>query len=184
PVPLFAGGFDPPGMRPALQLAPPLPAGWSVGVDVQVRGPFGQGFRLSDRARSVALAAWETDLYRLLPLIGQSLDQGAAVAVYSDQPPTQLPPSVEVLPLAVLPEAVSWADFIAIDLPIERLDGWRTLFGLPTGGRCPCEGEVLVRTAMPCAGRGLCGVCSLRTRSGWKYVCRDGPVFDLNDLEG
>lgn len=181
--PLFPAGIDPPGVSAAMQIAPALPAGWGIGMSVQVRGPFGRGFHLPERARSVALAAVDTDLHRLMPLIGQSLAQGASVAVYTSEPPNHFPPSVEVLPLAVLPESLSWADYFALDFPLERVDEWRSLFGLSPEERCPCRGEVLVRTAMPCGGQALCGVCSLRTRRGWMYVCRDGPVFDLKDLE-
>ena len=182
-VPLFPAGIEPTGQTAALAVAPPLPAAWSVGMTVQVRGPYGQGFHLPGRARSLALVAVDAGVDRLKPLIGQGLNQGAAVAVYCDQPPNHLPTSVEVLPLAVLPEALSWADYFALDVPNERLEEWRSLFGLPPDARCPCQGEVLVRTAMPCAGRALCGVCSVRTRNGWKVACRDGPVFDLNELE-
>lgn len=183
PFPLFPAGIDLPGGSPVLHVAPALPAGWGIGLSVEVRGPYGRGFHLPERARSVALAAVGTDLHRLMPLIGQSLAQGAAVAVYTDGSPNDLPPSVEALPVAALPDALSWADYFALDLPLERVGEWRSLFGLSPEQPCPCRGEALVRTAMPCGGRALCGVCSLRTRQGWMYVCRDGPVFDLNDLE-
>jgi hypothetical protein len=28
-----------------------------------------------------------------------------------------------------------------------------------------------------------CGVCGVKGRRGWRLACKDGPVFDLNDLE-
>ena len=32
-------------------------------------------------------------------------------------------------------------------------------------------------------GQGECGVCAVRTRSGWSLACKDGPVYDLAELE-
>jgi len=37
---------------------------------------------------------------------------------------------------------------------------------------------------MPCGGLGDCGLCAVDLKRGWKLACKDGPVFDLNELEG
>jgi dihydroorotate dehydrogenase electron transfer subunit len=31
-------------------------------------------------------------------------------------------------------------------------------------------------------GLGVCYGCTIRTKSGLKQVCKDGPVFDLNEV--
>lgn len=160
-----------------------MPTTWSVGTQLRMRGPIGRGFHLPVSAHSLALAVVDVDLSRLLPLVDQGIRQGAGVTVFSDHFSQDLPASVEVLPLASLPEAVAWADYIALDLDVERLGDWRSLLGLSSGERSPVAGEILVRAPMPCGGRGPCGVCSLRTRLGWQLICRDGPVFPLVDLE-
>ncbi|MFC2024635.1 dihydroorotate dehydrogenase electron transfer subunit [Chloroflexota bacterium] len=41
--------------------------------------------------------------------------------------------------------------------------------------------QVSLEARMGC-GRGLCYACTIRTRQGLKQVCKDGPVFNLNDI--
>jgi dihydroorotate dehydrogenase electron transfer subunit len=43
--------------------------------------------------------------------------------------------------------------------------------------------QVSLEMRMGC-GLGVCYSCTLKTRSGLKQVCKDGPVFDLSDLAG
>jgi Leu/Phe-tRNA-protein transferase len=47
----------------------------------------------------------------------------------------------------------------------------------------PCPGQALIHTAMPCAGIAECGACAVRTRKSWRLACKDGPVFDISELE-
>ena len=86
-------------------------------------------------------------------------------------------------PLIDLPSAVSWADFLAIDSSLESLPELRSCLGLRPGELSPCPGQVLVFAAMPCGGFAECGVCAVHTRQGWKLACKDGPIFDLNELD-
>ena len=49
---------------------------------------------------------------------------------------------------------------------------------------CACldgPGEASLEERMGC-GAGFCYGCSIRTRSGVKRVCKDGPVFDKEDI--
>ena len=41
--------------------------------------------------------------------------------------------------------------------------------------------QVSLEVVMGC-GRGVCYGCTIRTRSGLKKVCEDGPVFDMDDI--
>jgi dihydroorotate dehydrogenase electron transfer subunit len=43
------------------------------------------------------------------------------------------------------------------------------------------QGQASLEEVMAC-GVGTCLGCSIKTRLGYKTVCHDGPVFDLNDL--
>jgi len=45
----------------------------------------------------------------------------------------------------------------------------------------PMPGQVSLEARMAC-GFGVCMCCSLETRNGAKRVCKDGPVFDKEDL--
>lgn len=163
--------------------APPLPPTWTAGMHLLLRGPLGSGFQLPPSARRVALASLDASPARLLPLAYQALNQGAAVTVYTHMIPSGLPPEVEILPLDLLHEAQSWADFMALEMQLPALREARASLGLGPYTRPNCPIQVLVITPMPCSGIGTCGVCSVSTRDGWKLACTDGPVFDFRVLE-
>jgi dihydroorotate dehydrogenase electron transfer subunit len=165
-----------------LELAPALPASWTVGTRLAVRGPSGQGFSLPKVARRVALVALGAFAHRLLPLAEQALAQGAAVALYTRHVPGQLSPEVEVLPPDSLGEALNWTDYLAFDLSPTALPGLKKRFGLAPHTPMPVPAQVLVQVPMPCGGIGECGLCAVDQRRGYKLACKDGPVFDFNEI--
>lgn len=163
--------------------APPIPAHWEPGMQVALRGPLGNGFSMPSPTRRLALAALGETTARLHPLMRTILQEGGAVALFTDQAVNNLPAAVEINPLDTLAEALSWADFLALDLPVERLSalaGWLRLDGQPHV--LPCPAQALVITPMPCAGLAECGACAVLARHRWKLTCQDGPVFPLLDL--
>jgi dihydroorotate dehydrogenase electron transfer subunit len=181
----FAASKTHPGGRAAedLELAPALPASWSAGTRLVVRGPLGQGFSLPKSARRVALVALGAFAHRLLPLAEQALAQKSAVALYTRYVPAQLSPEVEVLPLDSLSEALNWTDYLAFDLSPTALSGLKKRFGLAPHTPMPVPAQVLVQVPMPCGGVGECGLCAVAQRRGYKLACKDGPVFDFNELD-
>ena len=179
PTALFPAGLD----GETILLAPPLPAAWLPGTALKLRGPLGKGFRLPPQARRLALAALDAHPYRLLPLIPLALAQGMEIALFTPLIPAGLPPQVEVLPVQSLPEAPAWADYLAIDVPAAGLPGLRARLGLKPGQMLAPHAEALVLASTPCAVRAECGVCAVKTRAGWRFACKDGPVFDLAQLE-
>jgi len=180
PVALFPASL--PGEP--LQVAPPLPAGWSPGSSLHLRGPLGHGFTLPREARRVALVSYQTPSDLLLALARSALRQRAAVTLCSTfPPPPALPEEVEALPISQLKEAVAWADYLAAAFSRERYAELRQLLGNHFQERAAISAEGLILTPMPCGGLGSCGVCTLHTREGWKQPCLDGPVFSLHLLE-
>lgn len=164
------------------QAAPPLPSGWEPGIPLSLRGPLGHGFRLPEGPHRLALVAGGESLARLLPLAEAALRREAAVTLFSDVSWPDLPAALEAYPLGALPEALPWADFLALDLRLEEINSLGERLGLSPGSQPPCPGQVLVYTSMPCAGLAECGVCAVQTRRGWKLACVDGPVFDLKAI--
>jgi len=163
--------------------APPIPVSWQPGTSLSLRGPIGRGFSLSTGVNRLALVALVETARRLMPLALSGLAQEAAVALFTDCPLPSLPSSLEVHRLESLPESISWADLIAIDLPMEILPELRSRFGLGSQASIPCPTQVLVMAAMPCSGLADCGACWVPARRGWKLACKDGPVFDLEELD-
>ena len=168
--------------------APPLPVNWRPGEELRLRGPAGKGFILPKGVRRVGLLALDETPSRLLPLAVQAFKAGAEAALVCDihtidLAPHRLPTSLEVDALEALPAVLAWADFVAIDLPAGRLPQLRQILGVRAGERLSCAAQALVLTPMPCGATAECGACAVKGRRSWKLACKDGPVFDLNELE-
>jgi len=176
---LFAGEI---GVQGFLAV-PPIPHSWEPGTPLGLRGPLGYGFQMPASAKRLALVGLGDRLSRLLPLGLRAIEGEMAVALFTDCSLPILPAAMEANPVSALPEAWQWADFMAIDLPIELLDRLRRIMMLPPGGHLPCPAQVLVVSPMPCAGLAECGACGVPAHRSWKLICQDGPVFDLKTLE-
>lgn len=180
PVPIFTASSLPHGFI----IAPPIPGAWKPDTKISIRGPLGHGFDLPAAARRVALVAVDGNPYRLLPLADLALREHAAVTLLSDIIPTGLPAEVEVQPVTMLPEAIHWADYLALDVTRESLpELWNTI---DEGEQVWTmkDAQVLVLTPIPCGRMADCGVCAVNSRKGWKMACKDGPVFKFSDLKG
>jgi hypothetical protein len=164
-------------------LAPkPFPSEWQPGTELTLYGPLGTGFSLPGDVQRLALIASGETHSRLLPLAGQLQYPQANITLFSDAPLADLPPELEVYPMQDLPEYLNWADFYAVDAPIERLGTLQALFNYPDGRLASIRGQVLVHSSMPCLGLGRCGVCAVKVKRAWKHACEDGPVFELADV--
>lgn len=179
PIALFPSGID----EQTICLAPSLPPSWLPGITLKIRGPLGKGFSLPPLAHRVALAGLDRHPLRLLPLLTEVMRTGREAVLVSSAVPEGLPPQVEVLGLGQLAEAAAWADFLALDVPVQALAELPGALGLRPHQPLPASAQVLVVTPMPCGGLANCMVCAVRTRRGWKLACQDGPVFPLADLE-
>lgn len=162
-----------------------FPAGinWDLGTELTLRGPLGNGFKFSGNARRVSLAALDTHPYRLASLAQQIVEAGLDINLYIDPSRTffdihDFPKEMEILPLEQLAGVDDWADFLAVDVPLASVSLLKEL--LPSSVKCPAQ--VLIHTPMPCGGLAECGVCELKTERGWIYLCKDGPVIDLQSL--
>ena len=163
--------------------APPAPRSWEPGMRLELRGPLGRGFHVQEMTRRLALVILGETAGRLLPLVIGALEQNAAVAFFTDLSLPPLPSAVEINPLRAAPEALDWADFLALDVPLDAAGNLRTVLGLkPEVRHLPCPSQALVLAGMPCGGLATCGACAVTLPRGWKLACQDGPVFDLEAL--
>jgi hypothetical protein len=156
---------------------------WSPGTVLDLVGPLGHGFDLPDISQRLGLVALGETVSRLLPLVRQALKMRISLTLFTDLDLPTLPSALEAYPLASLPDALDWPDFLALDMPLERITELRYVLGLSTGGILTCPAQILIITPMPCAAIAQCGACAVPGRRGWKLVCEDGPVFNLNDLK-
>ena len=147
-------------------------------------GPLGSGFNVPPTIRRLALAVLGDTACRLLPVVNPALKSGADIAIFSTSPLPPLPPAIEIHSLSALAENLAWSDFLAIEIPLEKLPMLREILRLDPHESLPCQAQALIATPMPCAGIGDCGTCAVPIRQGgYELACKDGPVFDLVALD-
>lgn len=162
----------------------PLPKSWQPGDELAVLPPQGNGFKLPLSARRVGLLTLFVSPIYLLSLTEASFAQGASISLFCETIPSRallnhVPSRVEVTHISSLTDNLNWPDYLAFDIEHHELETVNAYF---TGSELPFPGQVLIRTPMPCRGLGDCGVCAVKTRSGWRNTCTDGPVFPLSEV--
>jgi dihydroorotate dehydrogenase electron transfer subunit len=176
PVPIFYTDSAPGGF-----IATPA-EGWKPGDELYLRGPLGRGFSVPLSARKIALIAFDDAPTRLRGLIRPALARNVSVVLVSNSMGDSLPNDVEVQPLGAMQEILQWADYVAMDVSRENLPELREKLLERNQIAFVKDAQVLIRTPMPCGGVAECGVCAVVTRSTWKLACKDGPVFDLQEI--
>jgi dihydroorotate dehydrogenase electron transfer subunit len=82
----------------------------------------------------------------------------------------------------ILPDFLDWADQMYACGPVDMYKAmteisWRAKQGNLKLRKC----QVSLEVRMGC-GFGACHSCTINTKKGLKQVCRDGPVFELDDI--
>lgn len=163
-----------------LTLCGSFPGEWQPGTSINIQGPLGNGFHLPTGAGKIALLATDATLSdRLYALLLHSLSRGIAVAWVADTLPEQFPPQVELLESSDLIDAVNWSDYTAAVTSLVGLGALLHTFDRHT--ELKKKVDVIIDTPMVC-GNALCGVCAVETKKGWKLACKDGPVFNLEEV--
>ncbi|HEX5505112.1 MAG TPA: hypothetical protein VFW96_21025 [Thermomicrobiales bacterium] len=164
-------------------------------------GPLGNGYQFGGRVSRALLVAAGHGVAPLAGLAEQALARGVAVTLLLGAPT-----AAQLLPLAYLPDEaevvvatadgsrghhgavtdlvggyLDWADAIYAYLPEPLYLGLRETLRRARGARRPMPAQVAVERAMAC-GVGVCLGCVVETTAGLKTVCRDGPVFPLEQL--
>ena len=169
------------------------------GETLDILGPAGNGFSITPDSHNILLAAGGMGIAPLVYLARQSIQKGLAVKLLAGAKTAQM-----LLPLSLIPEKVeyltatedgsqgqkglvtallerqaNWADqiFICGPLPmylaIEK-NKKNLLSQKPT--------QVSLEVRMGC-GMGICYSCTIKTSQGLKQACKDGPVFNLDEVD-
>ncbi|MBI4288414.1 MAG: dihydroorotate dehydrogenase electron transfer subunit [Chloroflexi bacterium] len=169
-------------------------AGLHPGDKVDIIGPLGNGYSVRPGARSLLLVAGGMGAAPLAFLARKALREERSVTlVIGGRTRTQIYP-VEMLPAGLhvvvvtedgsqgekglltdfLPGLVRNADQIFSCGPVAMYRAMRQIVvDRPV--------QVSMEAWMGC-GMGACYACTTLTRQGPKQVCRDGPVFDIQDI--
>jgi dihydroorotate dehydrogenase electron transfer subunit len=165
---------------------------------IDLLGPMGNGFSIEPDSANLLLIAGGLGIAPLIFLAESALKSGKKVrlllgAKTRDQlyPPADLPPQIETrlttedgsagtrgLVTSLIPEHAGWADqvFLCGPLPMYRSVVANTPENFKTK-----SAQLSLEVRMGC-GLGFCYACTIKTNLGLKQVCRDGPVFNLNEV--
>ncbi len=169
-----------------------------AGEKLDLLGPLGNGFSIQPASKKLLLAAGGIGIAPLVFLAQRALKDGRFIKLILGArtkdglyPVELLPNGIETLITTedgsdgdkgkvtdALPGYVDWADQIYACGPLgmyqsiaKQSKKWK--------GKIPVQASLEVR--MGC-GIGACFGCSIKTKHGMKRVCRDGPVFNLDEV--
>lgn len=162
---------------------------------IDILGPLGNGFTINPDSRNLLLVAGGIGIAPLYFLAQEAirreysviLTQGASKATHLY--PKTLPMGLELVTLTedgsvgkkgmvtdLIPEYIDWADQVSACGPSPM---YRAMAKMPElKGKSV---QISLEVRMGC-GFGVCYGCTVKTKQGLKQVCRDGPIFSLDDI--
>lgn len=162
------------------------------GETVWLFGPLGNGFSIKPHSNNLLLVAGGNGIAPLYYLAQEALKKKHSVTLLygtADKKRYSVSPQIELVSATedgsagkrgvitdFLPDFIGWADQIFACGPTSMYQTMAAQKRLKTK---PVQVSLEVR--MGC-GLGVCYGCTIKTKSGLKQVCKDGPVFDLDDV--
>ncbi|MBA7687499.1 Dihydroorotate dehydrogenase B (NAD(+)), electron transfer subunit [subsurface metagenome] len=168
-----------------------------AGNNIDLLGPLGNGYSIQPGSHNLLLLAGGIGIAPLCFLAEKALEQGCSVTLlhgarirshlYHEH---LLPPGLEFIFFTedgsvgrkgmitdFLPDFVGWADQIFACGPTSMYHTIATqkqqFRGKPA--------QISLEVRMGC-GLGVCYGCTVKTKNGLKQVCKDGPIFNLDDF--
>jgi len=175
-----------------------------AGNKIDVLGPLGRGFDIASNSKNLLLVGGGIGIAPLIFLAQYASSERRITLIHGAETASQvyqqpLPEEVRFIPVTedgtlgrkgmvtdILPDFLNWADQICACGPVDMYKAMSLILN-PS----PSEGEGEKRSNLRCqvslevkmgCGIGACRSCTINTRDGLKQVCRDGPVFELNDI--
>jgi dihydroorotate dehydrogenase electron transfer subunit len=165
------------------------------GDKLDLLGPLGNGFSIRPDSKKLLMIAGGIGIAPLRFLADEADRRGLSVTLLYGTPtaaqlyPSKLLPKVRLVTATedgsagrkgmitdFLPEYIGWADQLFACGPLAM---YQTMAGMKELKAKPVQISLEVR--MGC-GLGICFGCTVKTKKGLKQVCKDGPVFELNDV--
>jgi dihydroorotate dehydrogenase electron transfer subunit len=165
------------------------------GDRLDLLGPLGNGFNVNPDSKNLLLVAGGIGIAPLRFLSDEAVKRGLSVTLLCGTPtshrypPERLPQEIELVTVTedgsigrkgmitdILPDYINWADQVFACGPLPMYQAMAHMSELKNK---PVQISLEVR--MGC-GLGVCYGCTVKTRSGLKQVCQDGPIFELDDV--
>ena len=167
-----------------------------TGDGIDLFGPLGNGFSIHPASHNLLLVAGGIGIAPLCFLAQQSLNQGHSVTLLLGTstatqlyPKHFLPPKTEVITISE--DGTDGQQGIVTNLIPKYVDRADQIFACGPAGMYKAMAQmpelrdklvqISLEVRMGC-GRRVCYGCTVKTKSGLKQVCTDGPVFDLEDI--
>jgi dihydroorotate dehydrogenase electron transfer subunit len=177
-----------------------------AGEKIDILGPLGKGFTIAPKSQNLLLVAGGIGLAPLVFLMQRAssrhritLIHGASTAAELNSNSCQLSTAnyqrVQFVPVTedgstgqrgkatdILPDFLDWADQVYACGPVGMYMAMEEMSSRAEGSKLKLKKcQVSLEVRMGC-GFGACYGCTIKTKKGLKRVCRDGPVFELNDI--
>lgn len=177
-----------------------------AGDTLDILGPLGNGFTIDDKSRNLLLVAGGMGIAPLVFLADKAMATGKKVTLIVGARIADC-----LLPISALKKAddsgVMGASIHVINATDDGTEGYKgpatdliTAYLDGIDQVCACGPAEMYRTMsgmkelkaksvqisleiMMACGIGVCYGCTIRTRSGIKQVCKDGPVFEMEEVE-
>jgi dihydroorotate dehydrogenase electron transfer subunit len=169
-----------------------------AGEKADILGPMGHGFSIADGTKHLLLIAGGMGIAPLCFLAQEALRNNSQVRILAGArtaclvcPEPLIPAGCEVLPVTedgtsgtrglvtgLLPDHLPWADQIFICGPLPMFKAISREYSQSMRDKSV---QVSLEIRMGC-GLGFCYACTIKTLKGLQQVCKDGPVFNFQDI--
>ena len=168
-----------------------------AGENIDLFGPLGNGFSLDPSSRNLLLVAGGIGIAPLCFLAEEAVRQNKEVTLIMGACdsdclyPSRLLPDNVSNPLKTTDDGSEGYRGLVTDLIADYVDRADEIFAcgpLPmykTMAQMPNLKDKPVRVSLEImmgCGLGTCYGCTVKTRHGLKQVCKDGPIFELQDI--
>lgn len=169
-----------------------------AGDSLDLLGPLGNGYTIYPNSKKLLLVAGGIGVAPLVFLAQKAVKQGCSITLLLGAPTTAqlypknlLPPKVKLITATedgtsgkrgmvtnLLPDYIDGADQVFACGPVSM---YKTMNALSEQLPQLKSAQISLEVRMGC-GLGVCYGCTVKTKNGLRQVCKDGPVFDLDDI--
>ncbi len=165
-----------------------------VGDNIDLLGPLGNSYSIHPASNNLLLVAGGIGIAPLYFLAQEALKRKYSVTLlYGTADNKRYPVSPEIKLVSATEDGTVGHRGKVTDLLPKYIDGAAQIFAC---GPVPMyrdmadkyhpflkdkSAQISLEVRMGC-GLGVCYGCTVKTKSGLKQVCKDGPVFNLNDI--
>ncbi len=169
-----------------------------TGERIDLLGPVGYGFSIGSKSGNLLMVAGGMGIAPMGFLAQEGLKKDLKVRILAGArtasqiyPEQLLPEGSEIIQItedgtigetglvtSLLSRYVPWADEIFICGPMPMFQSIIQNHGKTLQNKLV---QVSLEVRMGC-GLGFCYACTINTRNGLKQVCKDGPVFNMEDI--